>query len=285
MIEDRPSRTAQRVGMRRAIHQIWDDPRVLDDPLAVKIIGHDAAAEVSGARPSDSLPSLFLRAFLVARSRYAEDQLARAVDHGVKQYVILGAGLDTFAYRSPFAEVRVFEVDHPATQAWKRGRLEEVGISVPASLTFAPLDFEKDTLSEGMTRSGFKREEAAFFSWLGVTPYLARETVLGTLEWIISSCSHNAVTFDYAVPRESLNFISRMAFDALAARVAAAGEPFVGFFDPEDLARELGSMGFVNLEDLGAEEINFLYFTDRADNLRVAGPARLMCARGRWPSG
>ncbi|HKD45021.1 MAG TPA: SAM-dependent methyltransferase, partial [Candidatus Angelobacter sp.] len=110
-------------------------------------------------------------------------------------------------------------------------------------------------------------------------------TTLGTLKWIISSSSHNAVTFDYAVPRESLNFISRMAFDVLAARVAAAGEPFVGFFDPEDLARELGSMGFVNLEDLGAEEINFRYFTDRADNLRVGGPARLICARGRWPSG
>ncbi|HEY6305099.1 MAG TPA: class I SAM-dependent methyltransferase [Candidatus Angelobacter sp.] len=283
MIEDRPSRTAQRVAMRRAVHQLWDFPRVLDDPVAIKIIGHHAAAEISGTRPSDSLPSVFLRMFLVVRSRYAEDQLAAAVAHGARQYVVLGAGLDTFAYRNPFQGVHVFEVDHPATQAWKRQRVQDAGIALPASLTFVPADFERDTLSEALTKAGFRKQEPAFFSWLGVTPYLARETVLATLRWIISACRHNGAAFDYAVPRESLNLISRIAFDALTSRVAAAGEPFVTFFDPEELARELLGMGFAEIDDIGADEINFRYFGDRADNLRVGGPARLVRARGDWP--
>ncbi len=225
------------------------------------------------------MPSRSLRAFLVARSRFAEDHLAQAVARGVKQYVVLGAGLDTFAYRNPFSHVQVFEVDFPATQAWKREHLKAAGIAIPATLTFAPVDFEKDTLPEGLRDAGFKISEPAFFSWLGVTPYLAKETVLATLRWIAASCSKNGVAFDYTVPRESLNFFNRIAFDALAARVAAAGEPFIGFFDPEDLARELRGMGFTQIEDLGNEEINARYFRQRSDGLCVrGGMGHLMCA-------
>jgi methyltransferase (TIGR00027 family) len=281
MIEDKPSGTAFRVATRRAEHQIWDSPRVFDDPIAMRIIGKNAAAEISGSRPSDLGPSKYLRAFLVARSRFAEDRLAAAVTYGVKQYVVLGAGLDTFAYRNPFLDLQVFEVDFPATQAWKRKLLEATGITIPSSLTFAPVDFEKDTLAHGLASAGFKLGEPAFFSWLGVTPYLAEQTVLATLRWIISACSQNRVAFDYAVPRSSLGFLQRMAFDALAARVAAAGEPFVGFFDPEKLAQELQQMRFHQLEDLGGDEINARYFYGRSDGLRVrGGMGHLMFAMG-----
>src|SRR5215813_10168046 len=121
MIEGEPSRTAHRVALRRAAHQLWDNPRVLDDPVALKIVGPDAAEGLSRSERAEGAFEKYLRAFIVARSRYAEDQLADAVRLGVRQYVVLGAGLDTFAYRNPFEHLRVFEVDHAATQAWKRG--------------------------------------------------------------------------------------------------------------------------------------------------------------------
>lgn len=280
MLEDQPSRTAYRVALRRAAHQLWDNPRVFDDPIAMKIIPPDASAELSGSRPSDSTPARFLRAFMVARSRFAEDHLADAVARGIKQYVVLGAGLDTFAYRNPFPDLRVFEVDFPATQAWKRQLLQAGSISIPPTLTFAPVDFERDTLHAGLEKAGFNAGEAAFFSWLGVTPYLSETTVLATLRWIAQHPG-NGVAFDYAVPRSSLSFFQRLAFDALSARVAAAGEPFVGFFDPVALRGELQQMGFKHIEDLGADEINARYFAGREDGLRVGGGlARLMCATG-----
>lgn len=220
----------------------------------------------------------------MARSRYAEDQLAQAVSRGAKQYVILGAGLDTFAYRSPFPDVRVFEVDHPATQAWKRECLKLAQIALPDSLTFVPVDFETETLCHGLEQAGFVADQPAFFSWLGVTPYLASETVLATLRWLISICSRNGVVFDYAVPRSSLDPSYWPSFDDLASRVAAAGEPFVGFFDPKDLTRELERMGFAHIEELGANEINARYFNHRSDGLQTGGAGRLMSARGIWRS-
>jgi methyltransferase (TIGR00027 family) len=278
VIEHRPSRTAHRVALRRAAHQLWDKPRIFDDPMALKIIGDKAAAELAAARQSDTRPARALRAFLVARSRFAEDHLTQAVAGGVKQYVVLGAGLDTFAYRNPFAGLQVFEVDFPATQIWKRELLAASGIDIPSSLTFAPIDFEKDTLADGLANAGFKANEPAFFSWLGVTPYLAMVTVMSTLKWIISACGQNGVAFDYAVPRGSLSFFNRKAFDELAARVAAAGEPFIGFFDPPELARSMHGMGYKNIEDLGGNEINARYFAGRSDKLQVRGElARLMC--------
>jgi methyltransferase (TIGR00027 family) len=137
MDEARPSRTALRVAMRRAAHQLYDaPPLVLEDPLAVPILGREYRAEVERTQFKLHKPhSVALRAFLVARSRYAEDLLAHAVANGVTQYVLLGAGLDTFAHRNPHPHLRVFEVDHPATQLWKRELLAANNLATPASLT------------------------------------------------------------------------------------------------------------------------------------------------------
>jgi methyltransferase (TIGR00027 family) len=280
MLTDQPSRTAHGVAIRRAVHQVWDNPRVFEDPLALKIIGTSEAAAVAHSREQATEFSSHLRAFIVARSRYAEDQLAEAVSRGVQQYVVLGAGLDTFAYRNPFDGLRVFEVDHPRTQAWKLGLLEAGGIAGPASLTFVPVDFARETVAHGLDRAGFRAGQPAFFSWLGVTPYLLAETVLATLEWLRSICPGNGIVFDYAVPRSSLTPAQRQRFDLLAHRVAAAGEPFVGFFEPKDLAHRLEKIGFTHMEDLGASEINARYFGGRRDGLCVAGGGRLMSARG-----
>src|SRR4029077_12503452 len=146
MREDRPSKTAFRVALRRAAHQILDDPKVFADPLALSIVG--ASAEELRSNPnSQSGIARGMRAFMAVRSRYAEDGLAAAFRDGTRQYVVLGAGLDTFAYRNPYPGLRVFEVDFPSTQAWKRGRLEAEKIPIPESMTFAPIDFESQTLA------------------------------------------------------------------------------------------------------------------------------------------
>src|SRR4029077_18672202 len=133
MIESRPSRTAERVAMRRAAHQLLDHPRIHDDPLALTILGDARAAALRADRGwfEDDVMAPVLRAFLAVRSRLAEDALAQAVAAGVRKYVVLGAGLDTFPHRNPYPALRVFEVDHPATQAWKRQRLADAHIAVP----------------------------------------------------------------------------------------------------------------------------------------------------------
>lgn len=267
--------------MRRAAHQLFDHPTVFDDPVALKIIGPDSAERVRQGHGESSRFATAMRAFMAVRSRYAEDQLAQAVQHGVKQYVVLGAGLDTFAYRNPHANtgLRVFEVDHPATQEWKRELLRGQGIAIPDLATFAPVDFESQTLANGLREAGFTASKPAFFSWLGVTMYLERETVMRTFRFIASCGRGSGVAFDYAVPPESLDWMGRLAFNALSVRVSAAGEPFRSFFSPADLTRELQRMGFGRVEDLGSEEINARYFPARGDGLRVRGNVgRLMSA-------
>lgn len=276
--EDRPSRTSFRVALRRAAHQVLDVPPIFQDPLALAIVGVDGETLRSDPK-SRGRTSRALRVFLAVRSRYAEDGLACAVGTGARQYVVLGAGLDTFAYRNPYSRLRVFEVDHPATQGWKRERLEAAGISIPEAMTFAPVDFESQTLSEGLARAGFQTDQKAFFSWLGVVPYLTRSAVMETFRFVGSLPAGSEIVFDYAIPPETMNLVQRLAFNALAERVAAAGEPFQTFFKPAKLMDELRRMGFGSFEDLGGKEINARYFAGRADGLRVGGGiGRLMKA-------
>jgi methyltransferase (TIGR00027 family) len=271
MQEGKFSRTARRVAIRRAAHQLLDHPRVLDDPLALRIIGSEAAEELRSNPKEHHAFSRAFRAFMAARSRYAEDELACAVARGVRQYVVLGAGLDTFAYRNPYPDLRVFEVDHPATQAWKREQLEAAGIAVPAALTFVPVDFERQTLVEGLGQSGFDLGAAAFFSWLGVTPYLTREACMITLSLVAKMPTGSGVVFDFAVDPSLLNAGQRQALDALSQRVARYGEPFQLFFDPGKLQDELRRMGFRRTEFLQGKELNARYFKDREDGLLVRG--------------
>lgn len=283
MKEDRPSVTAQRVAMRRAAHQLLDDPKVFDDPVALRIIGKEnALALQADPRQFETTPlSPYMRAFVAARSRYAEDQLALGVRSGVRQYVILGAGLDTFAYRNPYPEkiLRVFEVDHPSTQTWKQARLEEVSVALPDNLTFAPVDFETQTLEEGLRSAGYDTAKSAFFSWLGVTEYLTVEVVMATLRLIASAPVGSGVVFDYMISPSLLTAAQRSRLDALSRRVAFAGEPWQAYFVPELLTRDLRAMGFGYVEDLGPEEINARYFKGRKDGLQVGSLSHIMNAR------
>src|SRR5215469_4395675 len=212
----RASRTALRVAIRRAAHQLADPPPVLDDPIALRLIGPGYARDLD--RAMEKVARDF-RAYMAARSRFAEDKLAEAVARGVTQYVVLGAGLDTFAYRNPFPSLRVFEVDFPATQEWKRDLLHHAGIVAPALLTFVPLDFEHKALATGLAEAGFDATRPAYFGWLGVVPYLTIEAFIATLGDIVRLPQGTAITFDYAFPSETLSAQRRVIFDRLALRV------------------------------------------------------------------
>jgi methyltransferase (TIGR00027 family) len=269
------SRTALRVALRRAAHQLHDSPVVFHDPLAVAILGDTYADELRRTPLRPDRPfSVALRAFLVARSRYAEDNLRSAVDSGVDQYVLLGAGLDTFAYRNPYSGLRVFEVDHPATQQWKHELLQQNQIAVPDRITYTPVDFEREALATRLKDSGFDCRRPAFFAWLGVVPYLTLEAFRATLEFISGQSQGSGVVLDYGQPASVLPPLERLALASLASRVEKAGEPFQLFFTTAEMAAELSS--FRKVEDLGADEVNQRYFRGRTDQLAMRGAAGRM---------
>jgi methyltransferase (TIGR00027 family) len=247
-----PSYTARGAAAYRALHQTLEDGAIFRDPFAASMLDDETLARLDeiAADPAQRP----MRLFIAARSRFSEDTLAACVARGVRQVVVLGAGLDTFSLRNPHAGVRVFEVDYPATQGWKRERLKQAGLTVPATLTFAPVDFERQSLAEGLAAVGFQADRPAFFQWLGVVPYLTREAVAATLEFI-AGVPDSEVVFDYAEPLENYPEGRREHVMAVAARAAALGEPWLSLFDPADLSELLRDKGFATIEDLGLAEI------------------------------
>ena len=275
-----PSSTARGAALQRAVHQLLETPRVFEDPIALRIFG---APTVRWLGQNLDLyrraGSRAMRAFLAMRSRYAEDQLALAVGRGVRQYVVLGAGLDTFAYRNPHRRLRVFEVDHPSTQGWKRSRLAEQSIEVPRSLSFAPVDFETQTLAAGLKAAGFRADQPAYFSWLGVVIYLSKPTVAETLRAIAAGVKGSQVVFDFAPPSESIGEYERASRAVSAARVAKAGEPWINYYHPGPFVDELRASGFASAHYVGSSEMNARYFDGRSDGFRLYGSGRMMAAQ------
>jgi methyltransferase (TIGR00027 family) len=221
------SRTALATARYRAVHQVNDGGRVLHDPLAVRILGE--RTEDLQATNVDRRMQLFV----CARARYAEEVLAAAVPHGLDQLVVLGAGLDTFAYRNPYPGLRVVEIDHPATQAWKLERLADAGITVPATATHVRVDFERDDLATVLADSVDVRRPALFW-WLGVTPYLTLEAITGTLT-TLAALPRTAVVLDHAASDPHASALTRTWEAQRAARAAAVGEPWVTRLSPDDL--------------------------------------------------
>jgi len=241
------SRTAFGVAVHRAAHQILDGGAIFRDPFASAILGPGAAQAIAERSSQQRKP---LRLFVAVRSRFAEDSLEAAWKRGVRQAVLLGAGLDTFALRNPHTDLAVFEVDHPATQAWKRHCLAEAHLEPPQSLSFAPVDFERQTLVDGLCSAGFDVINPAFFIWLGVVPYLTLPAIHATLDFV-SSVPNAEIVFDYSEPLENYPPERQARARALAARVAAAGEPWISHFDPAVLADLLRAKGFSEIEDMG----------------------------------
>jgi methyltransferase (TIGR00027 family) len=281
--DDSPSRTAYGVAMSRAAHQILDSPRVFEDPLALALIGPKASSGIRAQEDRfNTRPARYLRAFLVARSRLAEDALNEAVARGVRQYVVLGAGLDTFAYRNPHAELglRVFEVDHPATQEWKRQLISQARLKSAGSLIYVPADFERERLADRLAANGFQAGEPAFFSWLGVTMYLSPEVIRETLRFVAQAAvSRSGIVFDYLTRPAPWDLLRRWGMKRLMRRIAAEGEPWRTFFEPAALQGELTRLGFATVRDFGPDEINARYFDHAGARLRVGGSGRVVLAR------
>jgi methyltransferase (TIGR00027 family) len=268
----------------RALHQIADYPLVFEDPLSLLILGPEAIRQIQELRtPQIVRSSASVRAFLVARSRFTEDRLAAALEDGVRQYVILGAGLDTYPYRPRAprsSSMTYYEVDAPDAQAWKRDCLREAGISTPQSLAYVPADFSKDDLSERMATVGFRFDQPAFFSFLGVAIFLAESEVMTILRFVASLPEKTQIVFDYGIPSTQLDEGQYRQRARAMHHSASLGEPLRTFFDTDCLIDELTELGFAQTVVLDGAELNRLYFTGRADGLRVApGGRRVMVAR------
>jgi methyltransferase (TIGR00027 family) len=255
MLERQPSRTALSVATHRAVHQLLEGGRVFRDPLAVRILA--TTPEALFRSPWVEPDRASMRAFVAVRAAFAEEVLAAAVRiHHASQLVVLGAGLDTFAYRSPYGPaLDVFEVDHPATQAWKGRRLSETGILPPPYLTFVPVDFEADTLGERLASTGFDPKARTVVSWLGVVPYLTIQAIRAALQWMSDLPGGVDVVFDYSEPPERLPDRAREAQLARAGRVAGYGEPFVSHFDPLELHALLADVGLAVIDDLASADM------------------------------
>ena len=280
MEEGTPSATALLPAILRAAHQVLDDePRILEDPLAVGLFDRASEESIRAGRELYQRDWMRLvRAFFVMRNRYAEDVLAGAIQSGTSQYVVLGAGLDTFAYRNPYPDLSVYEVDHPDTQRWKRKRLAEVGIPIPETVRYVPIDFERQSLPDAMAAGEFRSDSPAVFAWLGVTPYLTRDAIFETLRYVRSLGPSNTIVFDFSVP-DSLITEEEREIVAMITKVAASrGEPWLTSFAPSDLAAELRSMGFRDVHDFTPELARRLYFQDRRDGLPMLPSARMMRA-------
>jgi methyltransferase (TIGR00027 family) len=276
-----PSHTARGAAAYRAIHQTLEGGIIFSDPLASSILDDETRARLEQAAADPSQRPM--RLFIAARSRFSEDSLAACVARGVRQIVVLGAGLDTFSLRNPHAGlgVRVFEVDYPATQRWKRERLKQAGLAIPASLPFAPIDFERQSLADGLMAAGFQPDRPAFFQWLGVVPYLTREAFSATLDFIVR-VPDSEVVFDYAEPFENYPAGRRANVMAVAARAAALGEPWLSLFDPSELSALLRSKGFATVEDLGLAELTERFYGDLKQDIGIgAGPHLLRAQRSR----
>jgi methyltransferase (TIGR00027 family) len=256
------SRTALGAAGQRAAHQVLERGFIFRDPLAVRILGAAGEAIIEQARSDPGTRRL--RLFIAARARYAEDTLQSAIASGVRQLVILGAGLDTFAYRSePPRNLRIYEVDHPCTQQWKRARLAAAGIAVPGSVTFTPVDFEHQSLAEALAASGFDPGQRAFFTWLGVVPYLTEQAALATLGYIASLPGGAHVVFDYANPPQAMSAAARVVHDELAARVLSVGEMFQTYWETKRLHARLRDLGYRVFEDLSPVEIVARFLPER----------------------
>ena len=271
MTSDNRSKLAEYTAMMRAQHYLHDErPLILEDPFALRLLSPQLAEHARETRLQGHI-GVRVGALILGRSRYAEDCFEIALDRGVRQYVSLGAGLDTFSLRRPdlVTLVRVYEIDQAATQQWKQQLLESSGCGIPDNLEFVPANLEEETVLQALARSSFNSTEPAFFSWLGTTMYLTREAVFRTLESFADSLAPGSeIVFDYRVPIE---FVSPEDVESAQIGWKAAaemGEPLYASLNPEILPEEVRAVGFEVVENLTPQQLAERYFSRRNDDLR-----------------
>lgn len=217
----------------------------------------------------------------MAQSVNPEGRLLRASSRRfIQQYAILGAGLDTFAFRQPpwASSLCIYEIDLPATQRWKCERLSTAGIAVPPNLRFVPIDFEKTSLAEGLRAANFNFGKATFCSWLGVTQYLTAAAIDGTLEFVLSLPRGSAIVFSFIIPWQAAPAAEAEALVTSARKTAEVGEPWLSTFLPDELKAHLREMGFFDVIHLTPEEAQDRYFKNRRDGLKSAHAQQLIRA-------
>lgn len=263
------------VAVWRAAHQLLEQQPIFEDPIALSILG-EAKGDVTDKLELHKHPlSAAMRIAIAARSRFAEDERKKSLTDGIYQYVILGAGLDSYAYRNKNLNENVFEVDLPSTQAVKIASVQRLNITPIGNVSYVACDFEKNSLGERLDSSGFDRHRKAFFSWLGVVPYLDTTAIEETLKFVASCAPGSAMVFDYIVDSDNLNEMEKLVVNALSNQLAAGGEPLKSFFDPQLLKKKLEELGFTQIKDIGPDYLNEHYLSSREDGLCVGNVTRI----------
>ncbi len=266
------SQTALRVATARAVHQLLDEPILFEDSQALRILGPATEQALRDDPFAHNEPiDRGMRAGVVVRAKFIEEELARAVGAGVAQYVVLGAGLDTFACRNAYPALHVFEVDHPSTQQWKRRMLAEAAIPEPANVTFAPVDFEHGTLAQALEEAGFRADQPACICWMGVTMYLTEAAIMETLGYVARLPKGSSIGFDFALLPSLMNPVERVIFAMVKQHIAAMGEPWLSDFDPAALREKLVGLNFSEVEIHAPDALNRHYLYRRKDGLRSGG--------------
>jgi methyltransferase (TIGR00027 family) len=276
----KPDNTAVRVALWRAMHVLVDPPpHVLSDELGLQLAAPDANwRERPDMHPEGTKP---FRASIVARARFLEDLVEEQAARGVDQYVILGAGLDTFAQRRPDlgARLRIFEVDQPATQAWKRGRLTELGYGIPEWLRLVPVDFEAGaSLWDELAKAGFDARKPAVISSTGVSMYLTIEATAATLRELARLAPGTTVAMTFLLPADLVAPELRVGLQRSEQGARAAGTPFISFFTPDEMCVLAREAGFREARHVSANELAERYFAGRSDGLRTFSGEEILVA-------
>ena len=265
-----PDSTAMRVALWRAMHvQVDPPPYVIEDEIGLKLVAPD-----NGWRQRPDMDPQFTRPFrasIVARARFIEDLVVEQASHGVGQYVILGAGLDTFAQRRSeiASRLRVFEVDRPGPQAWKRQRLIELGYGVPQWLRFVPVDFEAgDSWRERLAEAGFDASRSAIVASTGVSMYLTKDAIAATLRQVAALAPGSTLAMTFLLPLELADSEVRPGLELAEKGARASGTPFISFFTPPEILTLAREAGFREVQHVSAATLTRRYFAGRTDGLR-----------------
>jgi methyltransferase (TIGR00027 family) len=278
MLPGRPSQTLLRSAIRKAAHQLLDEPRIFNDPIVVGLVP-EVSEQATLDDPAAPDPKLF-RCLFAMRSQFGEERLAQAAGRGVRQYVMVGAGLDTFPWRQPdYAKnMQIFAADHPASLAWTQQRFRERGFSAPSNLNFVPVDLEELRLGEQLAACGFDRGTSTFCSVLGVTQYLSDEAVAALLKFASSLEMGSEIVFSFVAPDEQLVGDDLRGAVYSVARTAALGEPWKSRLSAADLVGRLDNLGFSQVFHLTPELARQRYFEGRKDILKPPGWEQLIAA-------
>ncbi|MEV6254781.1 class I SAM-dependent methyltransferase [Nocardia sp. NPDC051911] len=274
-----PDSTAVRVALWRAVHALHDQaPHVFDDRVGLRLAApEDGWRDRPDMDPRSTAP---MRAGIVSRARFVEDLLAEQAERGVDQYVVLGAGLDTFAQRRPELAARftVFEVDQPGPQAWKRQRLSELGFDIPPWLRLVPVDFEVDAWWQRLLEAGFDPARPALVASTGVSMYLTREANIATLRQLSALSPGSALVTTFLLPLELVDADEQVMRGFAEEGARRSGTPFISFFRPEEMVRLAEDAGFAATRHVPAAELTGRYFADRTDGLRPAESEQILIA-------